>query len=250
MRLLQEHELFVLHNHSLRKFHQVQDAKRVQYLAGFRWPELDAYRRYIRGNTLSRILVTIHMGDFLGAFARISQECPTNWSVLALRREQNESADPLEQVQFCANTSLLRPGQYSTVDVVARLRSGRHTLAILCDLGVKFGQTDRVNFLGQMANFVRGPASIAVLSKVPIVPFVCYHNEGCEHIEMHAPMQYKPSGEEGFSQAVNRMTQQLVRMTEQWVLQHPQQWKYLPEVFSFLQANASAGDAIDTESAL
>lgn len=238
-KLLREHELYMLRSHSLRKFHQRQGNSRSDYLRAFLWEDLVSYRRFVQKSTQSRVLVTIHMGDFLGAFSRISQESSEQWTVLALRREKDEAGDPLGRIDFGPNTTLLRPESYNPVQIAARLRLGRHTLAILCDLNRHFGETVQVDFLGHIANFVRGPASIAVLSATPIIPFSCFHENGSEHIAMNSPIDTHPIAGENFSQTVSRITQQLVCVTEGWVLRHPQQWKYLPEVTTFLSKETS-----------
>jgi hypothetical protein len=239
--ILKNHEADTLLRYSLRIFHQISDAKRLEYLQSFRWPERLAYKRFISGSDQSRILVSIHMGDFLGAFSRIAQEASDDWQVLALRRETDASTDPLEHMQFGRTRAfnILRPGQYSPVQVAARLRKGRHTLAILCDLSTQFGETVVVSFLDRSANFVRGPASIALLAGCPIIPFVCYRDAEANHIHMGAVIHTKAGEAESFTEAVARVTQQLAGFCEQWVRQHPHQWKYLPEVFNYFQHDKS-----------
>lgn len=233
--ILKIHEADTLLRYSLRVFHQVNDAKRLEYLHSFRWPEMEAYKRFISGNEQSRILLSIHMGDFLGAYSRIALETSDDWHVLAIRRVSDATTDPLERIQFGRTTSILRPGQYSPVQVAAKLRKGRHTLAILCDLGTQFGETAAVSFLERSANFVRGPASIALLSGCPIIPFVCYQEADEKHIDMGAVI-YTRSGEaETFTDSVTRITQQLACFCEKWVRKYPDQWKYLPEVFNYFQ---------------
>ncbi len=203
-------------------------------LSRFIWPEESAYQRMIQENQESRVLVTIHMGDFVGAMKRIATHASPERSVITLKREHDS---PALQHQFQGEKGqhhVLLHGQYDPVEIVARMRQGNHTLNILFDLGDDFGETTEVDFFGYRARFVKGPALLAIMAKAQILPFCTFEQSGASFIDMQAEIDARPVHGERLDVACQRITQKLAKLAETWIRRHPEQWKFLPELPRYL----------------
>ncbi|MDX1491905.1 MAG: hypothetical protein R3332_11505 [Pseudohongiellaceae bacterium] len=230
--------LGLLQRQHLNRYRQVLSRERlysggVAQGAGYAWPEREAYRRYIKGSEQSRILLGVHLGDFIDAYLHIGRESHENWSVLVPRREEADG-DALANTALSSNLTLLHANKYSPAAMATRLRNGRHTLAIMADLHSGFGETVPVRFLGQSARFVKGPACIALLSACPVIPFVSFHQDKQNHIVMSEVIHPTVHSGETFSDAVSRLTQKFATFCEHWVKRYPEQWKFLAEANLFL----------------
>ncbi|MAO41618.1 MAG: hypothetical protein CMK70_15870 [Pseudohongiella sp.] len=208
------------------------------YLCRFVWPEESAYQRMIHKNQESRVLVTIHMGDFVGAMKRIAMHASPERSVITLKREQDSTALQHQFQGDIGQHHVLLHGQYDPVQIVARLRKGNHTLNILFDLCDDFGETTEVDFFGYRARFVKGPALLAIMGKARILPFVTFEQCGSSFIEMQAEIDVKPVYGERLDVACQRITQQLAKLAEAWIRRFPAQWKFLPELPKYLDSQS------------
>jgi len=196
--------------------------------ACFVWSERAAYRKLISGSSASRVLATIHMGDFLGAFNCLSVEAEPGWQALTLVREIDEQHVAAPRVANMRQR-VLRPGEYAATEIVASLRKGGHSLCILFDLREGFGGTVGVQFFGRNANSVKGPAALAIASGSPIIPFVTFYERGAPHLEMPELIDTQLRPDESFQAGVTRVTQQLMSLAENWIRRFPDQWKFLPQ---------------------
>ncbi len=205
------------------------------------WPERAAYRAWLRQNPGSRILVTLHMGHYREAFHWLAAEAEPGRRVISLQREQTDTHSHHHLVDPRLEHHVRGRGLDTTAGVVAALRGGDTTLAILCDLGPRFGETVEVTLFGQPSRLVQGPALLALLGRAPLVPFVTLSRDGRDCILM-APVivpQLQPG--ETLVQGVQRITAMLARHLEQWVRMAPEQWRFLPGVGMFLNMAAGHG---------
>ena len=192
------------------------------------WRQKQQYLRFTDTFNTSRMLTTIHMGDFWFGYGQIAGVTPKNRKFLALRRQ----ADPSREKQLLENledvdVELFRVGERSPMEIVRKLRSEPTTLACLCDMTSDFGEVIEVEFLGKPAFFAKGPAELAIVSRVPIIPFVTYEVDDVTHIETDALIDTTLLPDEALGDAVRRITQKLVEFTESWVLKYPDQWHFL-----------------------
>lgn len=232
--MLRQHSYWRLRNYAHRLTHLYRRERSPALLARFDWPEREAYLRTAARGGESRVLVTIHMGDFIGAFRVMSAAVDPERAVISLQREGDRCAQQRLAAGPTSQHQVLVHGQDSPARIVSALRRGGQSLAILFDLGSDFGETTQVQFFGNNARFVRGPAELAILGRARLFPFVCYSEAGREVIDM-APA-FLPVVHEGeqLQQAVARVTQTLVSLAETWIRRHPQQWKYLDVLPSYL----------------
>ena len=200
----------------------------------FVWPERADYRDWLRCNPGSRVLVTVHMGNFLGAFRCLAAEAEAGRQVLSLQRERDNSS--LHRVDARLQHEVLARSPDTSAKAVAALRSGNATLAILCDLGSRHGETVTVPFFGIPARLVRGPALFAILGRAPLVPFVTFERDGRDHIQMAPVIPAALQPGESLAEGVRRLTEMLALVMERWIRQAPGQWRFLPTAAMYLDA--------------
>jgi lauroyl/myristoyl acyltransferase len=223
-------------NYARRLIHLENRHESSRYLERFYWPDKADYQQAIQNNAGSRVLVTIHMGDFFGGFRTLSSVSDAGRAAISLRREpgsdhgmQHFSADRVAH-------QVIYHHQNTSTTIVSALRRGRHTLATLFDLKEDFGSTVTVNFFGRRSKFVKGPALLAILGRSPIYPFVCYEHHGRNCIEMAPVIETSVWPDEDLQQATERITQALVALAENWISRWPAQWKYLSNLPAYFEA--------------
>lgn len=250
-------------DHTVRKLLRWHDfykksfyARRLRYLReesvthtsleSFEWHEREAYLDCALRHTESRVLITIHMGDFFGAFRHIAMQGQQDRPVISLRRDANQLNPRHLRGRNDGAHKLYMHGEDSPAAIVSALRKGNQTLAILFDLGRDFGQIAEVDFFGHRAGFVRGPAQMAIAGHARIFPFVCFRSGSRTVIQMHPPFLPQARTDESLDQAAARVTQQLVTLAEKWIRAHPAQWKYLdvlPAYFLPVACNTAGSDS-------
>lgn len=251
---IHQHQFYLYWNYALRLRHLRQANSDNAQLAGIDWTERADYAAMSSACKDSRVLVTIHMGDFFGAFKCIADELQEPRPVMSLRRDgETEGIKNLHQ-RYASNHQVFMHGKDNPVRIVKALRAGGQTLSIMFDLGADFGETTDVMFFGHRARFVRGPAEMAILGRARVYAFVCYEDAGRTHINMEPSFMPAIRTGESLHDAVNRVTQTLVSMAERWIRQNPAQWKYLDRlphylILDELQADEELADGISGASA-
>ncbi len=231
-----EHLFWFYYNYARRLLHLHNRPESTGYLANFVWPEKNDYRRLTHNSDASRVVVSIHMGDFFGAFRALSGLSDFGRQVISLRRDtiadhgmQHFSADRM-------NHRVVFHHQLQPSAIVSALRRGGCTLATLFDLREDFGRTVAVDFFGHRARFVKGPAQLAIMGRSPIFAFVCYERQGRNCIEMAPAIDTRLNPGESLQQATVRVTQALVKLAECWIRRWPAQWKYLTTLPAYFEA--------------
>lgn len=235
-RLWHQHMTWSHLNYARRLIHLQNRHDSASHLSTFVWPDEADYRRVIHNNSASRVLLSIHMGDFFGAFRILSAVSDPGRHAISLRRDrtadhamQNVAAEHIAHQTFYH-------GQHQPAAIVSALRRGHHTLATLFDLRDDFGSTVVVDFFGQRARFVKGPAQLAILGRSRIFPFVCFDVQGNNRIEMAAAIDTRLEPGESLHHGTVRITQALVNLAEGWIRRYPAQWKYLPMLPAYFEA--------------
>lgn len=233
-RYVHQHQFYLYWNYALRLRHlRHANSDNVQ-VADIDWSERADYAAMSSVCKDSRVLVTIHMGNFFGAFRCIADGLQEPRPVMSLRREgETEGIKNLHQ-RIANNHQVFMHGKDNPVHIVKALRAGGQTLSVMFDLGGDFGETTDVMFFGHPARFVRGPAEMAILGRARIYPFVCFEDAGRARIHMEPSFMPDVRAGESLHDAVNRVTQTLVSLAERWIRQHPAQWKYLDRLPHYL----------------
>lgn len=234
--LWREHLFWFQVNYARRLLHLENRPGSLAYLQTFFWPDKSDYQRNFGRATSSRVLLSIHMGDFFGGFRLLAMSAEPGRQVISLRRDamhnhgmQHFAADRVEHEVFYHD-------QQHATTIVGALRRGGHTLATLFDLKDDFGSTVIVNFFGHRARFVKGPVQLAIMGRCPIFPFVCFEWQGRNCIEMAPVIDTRLRSGESLHCATVRITQELVKRAEGWIRRCPSQWKYLPVLPTYFEA--------------
>lgn len=242
--LLRNFRFYSEYNFARRHLHLHRLPGSQQFIDSFIWPEKQAYIDYIAAQPGSRVLVTIHMGDFLGAFRCIAALANSRRAAISLRREQESDREKNYAFGNRLDHQVLRHGQYNPISIVSALRRGNHTLAVLFDLREEFGETIAATFFGHRARFVKGPAQLAIMGKAPILPFITFESNNKSYIEMESIIETHLLPTESLQCATSRITQQLVFMAEKWISRTPAQWKYLNSISAYFEAPTTPVGAI------
>ena len=98
-----------------------------------------------------------------------------------------------------------------------------------------------MKFLDRIAWFPRGPATLAITSRTPLLPVINYLHQGINKIEMTQQIEPELLPGESFESAVARITQQLINYFEQYFVRFPEQWRYLQSLPTyFVERNPEA----------
>ncbi len=139
-----------------------------------------------------------------------------------MRRQKNLLTDAyLNKMRAQAGLEALPTDAASFRVLVRRLLEGR-SVAILPDLRAK-GRSVRVRFLNHEAELPAGMAFFAREANVPIIP-VCMMREGWAHHRILVFDPVFPDLSRGRDEDLQRMTQDVMRVVDGLVLQHPEQY--------------------------
>lgn|GEM_PF-4217016 len=87
VKLIREHQYYLYWNYARRLRHLSNSCASDALVPDFYWAERADYSAMTSACKDSRVLVTIQMGDFFGAFKCIAEEMTESRSVMSLRRE-------------------------------------------------------------------------------------------------------------------------------------------------------------------
>jgi len=237
--LLKQHYFYFEFNYAKRLLHRSYSRQQQQQLNQFQWSEAEAFADLMTTNTGSIVLATIHMGDFVGAFHRICKVTGSTRQTISLQREHHIDGNNDYTIVDSNRHHAMLHGQRNLIDIVNALRSGKHILSMLFDLKDDFGASTTVNFFGYPCRFVKGPAQLAIMGGVPIIPFVTYEQDGVDIIDMDELIDTSVLAGESLADATRRITQRLIVLAEKWIRANPAQWKYLLSVFSYFEKTPS-----------
>lgn len=201
--------------------------------------QMTAFDRLCRSDSRSRIVATFHFGEFTyginylmsGAAARHQRyfltlaPCqPATYT--NMRRAIGPSVADRRSEIVLAKTTMR--------DLSALLRQPRTNLVLFCDLPNELGERINVSFLQRQAWFPKGPATLALMNRVPVVPVICVQQP--DGLKVYCAEQIEPPARgSDRTEAVQQLTQQLVDYFARFFRQQPEQWRYLqrlPEYFA------------------
>jgi phosphatidylinositol dimannoside acyltransferase len=111
--------------------------------------------------------------------------------------------------------------------LVQRLRAGK-IVGLICDRDVTGGGME-VEFFGEKARMMGGPAALAVQTGAALMPAILWF-EG-DHWGVHIHEEIPVPAEGGSKQKTAAMMQQVARLFEAGIRAHPQDWHMLQRVF-------------------
>lgn len=242
-RLVQQHQRYHAQL-EYRRHHRLAKSVLQDYANTFFCPQQDAYHRLVAEDSRARILAAFHFGDFVYGMnclvSRISHRGETR--VLTLERGTQASWHNI-RVAFGehapnAGSEMLRH-RTSTSNMSGFLRKPGNTLVLFSDLPAGCGAVSKVHFLSRPAWFPRGPATLAVFNRVPLVPVICVKHS--THNVIYVGTQIEPAGYSGIpkNDHIAHITQLLVNVLERFFIRYPEQWRYLSLLPQYFDSSLS-----------
>lgn len=235
-----------LHQVEYRRVHLIDRSRIRQYASSFELQQGSSFFRLIAMDGRSRILATYHFGDFVyGMNYLVCLDPPGRRRVVLSQTKSSPSNAENMRNAFGAKAAgdeaQLIGSSTTMVALSALLRRGCCTLVMFCDLPCGFGEPIQVKFLDRIAWFPRGPATLAITSRTPLLPVINYLHQGINKIEMTQQIEPELLPGESFESAVARITQQLINYFEQYFVRFPEQWRYLQSLPTyFVERNPEA----------
>jgi phosphatidylinositol dimannoside acyltransferase len=119
-------------------------------------------------------------------------------------------------------------GACSAFGILAqRLRAGK-LVALVCDRDVT-GAGMEVEFFGERARMMGGPAGLAVQTGAALMPVILWFEGGDWGVHVHEEIPVPAEGDR--EQQAAAMTQEVARLFEAGIRAHPQDWHMLQRVF-------------------
>ncbi len=172
--ILKKHKRFLLGIDN-RRYKPQRSGPIREYCSQFRCERESEYRDLVARDRRSRILVSFHSGDYVYGFNYlVSLESES-------RHKRVLSHKPAPQCYFDNLTkafgtrSINRSSELllentSVIDLSRFIRCEQTSLLMFCDLPAEYGETVTVPFLGRLARFSRGPVTLALVSRTPLLP--------------------------------------------------------------------------------
>jgi len=182
------------------------------------------------------VIATVHLGDYLEGLRLLLGSIGKKQVFVVRRKAWSE----LEQLAFARIApegvawTVLRTGRGAAATAVRELRRG-NVLIVFFDLPHSFGPTVEVDFFGHRANFVRGPAEVALLGNADVLAvFAHYEETGSSVIEAMPVIAARPCSHETRARQVEEMSQQLCKWAEQRIRRNPAQWANWPWIHELM----------------
>lgn len=206
----------------------------------FAWEGEASYRAHLAEHGGSKILASMHFGYPNAALFRVLLNNRAGSTVIAYtQNDMPYAARRAAQAVFKEkgiDYRVIPQYRISVLDTVATLRKGNTTLSLFFDLPGSFGGTAKVRFLNNPAWFSKGPAELALVSRVPIYPVFNFSIGHENFLEVHDPILPRLNRGETLAEATARITQLLVRLGEQYIRRYPEQWQYIGDFTGYFSS--------------
>lgn len=203
-----------------------------RYCEDFKIPQREGYLDLIKKDGRSRIVVSFHCGDFLyGSASLFSLDSNKRRKyVLSLNRSSTAcysnlaagfdrgAPDPECELLLCETDS----SKLSQI-----LRAGNASILLFCDVPPGLNETTEVSFLNRRAWFSIGPAILALVNRVPLLPLINYSTGNSSHLRLGNQIEPVLLPSETLRTGAKRITQSLVSFFESVFLESPEQWRFL-----------------------
>ena len=215
-----------------RRVHVLDRYRIQQYVGIFELQQGNEFSSLTEMDGRSRILATYHFGDFVyGMNYLVCLDPPgRNRLVLSQAKPSRSYAENMRNAfgaRVVGGAAQLISADTSTAALSALLRGGDCTLVMFCDLPSGSGELVQIQFLNRAAWFPRGPATLAITNRTPLLPVINYLHEGLNKIELAQQIEPDLLAGESLETGVRRITQLLINFFEQYFLRFPEQWRYL-----------------------
>lgn len=176
------------------------------------------------------VITSIHMDSFLIGFLKLCEFAPQNRPVTIIKYRHAREKETQAYQRFSdlgLSFKVLRLSERPGIETFQALRSG-NILFVLCDVDPDWGKTVPITFFEKSARFSCGPIELAIASNAWIVPVVSFQT--AEQPERHTLRIEKPIDTQlyptlNFKEKTQILTKELVKLVQNWVQDHPEQWQ-------------------------
>jgi KDO2-lipid IV(A) lauroyltransferase len=123
---------------------------------------------------------------------------------------------------------LAHSGGVSRFGVLARRLRAGGLVCLLCERDLT-GTGVEVDFFGEPARMMGGPAALALHTGAALMPVTLWYSGQCWCAHIHPEIAVPGDGDRG--EQVTVMTQQLARVFQEAIARHPEDWHMLQKVF-------------------
>ncbi len=203
-----------------------------KHIDSFRFEQSDEYQQLLQQDSRSRLIVSFHFGDFVyGPNIVASFEGASRKQYFLTQLESTPEFLANWRAGF-SHRRTRQPKQLivsatSAVQLIRLLQIPDTTLLTFADLPPGFGRCTQVKLLGREAVFPSGPATLSVLSQVPMVPVLNVEVRGMNQVIAFPQLEPSLKIGESREQKVERLTQNLATILETALLEYAWQWRYL-----------------------
>ncbi len=203
-----------------------------RYCDNFKIPQHDDYLDLIQKDQRSRVIVSFHCGDFLYGSASLLNldRNKRKKYVLSLNRSSSAFYANLAagfSHEFSATEHELLHGETDSSQLSQILRAGNASILLFCDVPPGLNETIEVNFLNRRAWFSIGPAILALVNRVPLLPLINYSIGRSSYLRLGTQIEPILLPSETLRCGAERITQILISFFESIFLKHPEQWRFL-----------------------
>jgi len=214
------------------RHHPQTDSHLKRHILRFHFPQKVDYEKLLAVDSRSRILASFHFGDYVYGmhFLANNIEHPGPLKVLSqqpgssIYRANIHAAFGVDSANEGAE---LLSDRQDVAALSAFLRQQQSTLILFCDLPSGCGERVCVNFLQRSAWFPRGPATLAVINRVPILPVITVAQGQKHYLILYPQLETAAQPEESLPDCIARITQCLVAILETHFRDSPEAWRYL-----------------------
>ena len=187
-----------------------------------------AYQNLLREDTRSRILVCYHFGDYVYGMNTFNcLESPGRERYVLSQKPANavyfeNLHNALGALAIDKSAELIRRETNSS-DLSSLLRKGNCTLHLFCDVPVGFGERIEVKFLNRTASFSKGPATLAIANRTPLLPVINYSDGDRNRIILGTQIEPCLNCDESLQEGIRRITQEFIDFFEPFFKRYPEQ---------------------------
>ncbi len=229
--LLRSNRVFVAASDK-RRHTPVSKRSLRNHLSGFCFPQQELVADLMHNDPRSRIIAAYHFGDYVYGMHYFATRFRNEQEFSYLSLESGNDTYFRNLRHAFGKDALGRDAQYvrsrtGATKLSSLLKRQSHNLILFCDLPCERGEDTEVDFLYRPARFCRGPATLALVNRVPILPVINFR-DGNRHSIWAAPQIEPELGRtESLADAVRRVTHSLVNVLEKFLTLDPAQWRYL-----------------------
>ncbi len=229
-----------------RRNTRLSEAELRRHAALFDFPQARQLRELLADDGRSRLLASFHFGDYVYGLNLLAASFGGRANVVFLS-DAPASAASFANMKLAFDGHAPGPG----AQLLARSTPGTEVGALLrrrgvqcitfCDFVQRGCARAQVVFLFRHAVFCRGPATLALTNRVPLLPVINWFDGERHQVLLGEQIEPCFFDGENLAGAARRITDDLVRFFEPFFRLNPEQWRYLEALPHFFPNAGAAG---------